>query len=47
MLFGLVGPLGGCGVLLFVGSLSGVSQSETIETKKKLINYLFSFIYQQ
>jgi hypothetical protein len=36
ILFGLIGPLGGCGVLLFTVSfdgVSGVSQSETKERK--------------
>jgi hypothetical protein len=36
ILFGLVGPLGGCGVLLVIDSfdvISGVSPSETIEKK--------------
>jgi hypothetical protein len=47
ILFGFIGPLGGCGVLLFIVSFdggSGVSQSETnehLKTKKKSKSFLF------
>jgi hypothetical protein len=39
ILFGLIGAVGGCGVLLFIGSfdgVSGVSQSETKRIKKNI-----------
>ncbi len=48
ILFGRIGPLGGCGVLLFIDSfdgVSGVSQSETKANQKKKYRNDFSYSF--
>jgi hypothetical protein len=51
ILFGLIGPLGGCGALPFGNSfdgVSGVSQSETKEQNEfSIFSFKFLIIYQQ
>jgi hypothetical protein len=43
ILFGLTGPLGGCGVLLFINSFDGVSGVSQSETKEKYLNQFYFY----